>query len=329
MKLLKLAQLVALSTALFFFFVPESNAQFGKLKKKLGLNDGGGAALMTKSKVSTPGDPYGKCSDFQLEFKEDHRGRYYEVHFDIGKGLKKGTNVFSMTSSEKLTAYANEGDSVYYVKRSPMLKDPNGDKHHMTYFARAIRTSDGVYLCYYAGGGSETGKAGTPTFAREKVKMPLVIAPSEEKHDEWFGEKGTKYVQAFEDKLKAAYEEAKNSVVADARMPKAGKLHKDEKLLEAAKKGIPGRINGAELKRVVITSNDWKIIHNSLTGLVIKRVAYGYFADHMPDREDPCRVFTFSIEQQHDGKKFYGEYRVTGIGQDPKILRIDCGNIDK
>jgi hypothetical protein len=317
----------------FLLNVAPSQAQFGKLAKKLkgGGGDDAGSTLVTKSKVSIPGDPYGKCQDFITSYKIDPvRGAYYETYFDIGKGMKKGRSVFSLKSSKSLNAYVNEGDSAYLLVRSPMLKDPNGKQTQLKYHTRALRTADGVYLCYHADGTSETGKAGTPSFARGDIKVPLIIASTEALHDEWYGDKATNYVKDFEAKLEAAYKQAKSGVIADARMPKKGKLHKDE-LVKSAEELLKARIasDGAEVKRVVITANDWNIIRNKRTGAVIRRELVGYFADHMPSREDPCRVFTFGLQQQHDGTDFYGDYRLTGIGQDARILRIDCANVDK
>jgi len=75
--------------------------------------------------------------------------------------------------------------------------------------------------------------------------------------------------------------------------------------------------------RAVITSDEWRILRNQVTGIPLRRVLNGEVAVKTPAGK--CRVFAIGIAQEHDGSK-YGKSRYYSVGDS---YDIECDDVKK
>lgn len=151
--------------------------------------------------------------------------------------------------------------------------------------------------------------------------VKMAFAKDEAGAKEWAGEKGLNKVKEIEktkaDKAKAAKAEQFEKEYGNSWMPKPGKLHTPENVAKA-KKAIEDNIlkDGGTIQKVVIVSDEWNIVRNKKTGIVVGREFYAIIAETHPNRpEGWCMKFICGIYQQHDGTNFSGSWTNSGVGQ--------------
>lgn len=188
---------------------------------------------------------------------------------------------------------------------------------------RLVQVEDKVFVLY------------TPDKSNPTVKM--AFAKDEASAKEWAGEKGLGKIKELEkgaaDKAKA--EEAANyeKNYGNSTMPKPGKLHTSENA-EKAKKAIEDRIlrDGGTIQKIVIVSDEWNIVRNKNTGIVVARTFNALIAETHPKRaEGWCMKFLCTIRQEHDGTDFSGGWKCVGVGQTLSYgpIMIHVRNLDK
>jgi len=75
--------------------------------------------------------------------------------------------------------------------------------------------------------------------------------------------------------------------------------------------------------RAVITSSEWRVVRNPVTGIILRRTLNGQVAVKTPAGK--CRVFMIGIAQEYDGSK-YGKSRFLSVGDN---FDIACEDVPK
>jgi len=251
----------------------------------------------------------------QLLFKAKDEGGKKVISVQPAKGIMKMFSFGTFTQSEQKTkelgVNAYTGSFQYAEGKSINGSDV------------LVEVDNSAFVLY------------TPDENNPTVKM--AFAKDEAGAKEWAGDKGLNKVKEIE---KAGKEKAKAAEVAqyekeygNSTMPKPGKLHTPENAAKA-KKAIEDRIlrDGGTIQQVVIVSDDWDIVRNKKTGIVVGRVLYALIAETHPNRaEGWCMKFICNIYQEHDGTDFSGAWKCTGIGQTLNYgpLMIPVRNLNK
>lgn len=239
-------------------------------KNKLNSRFGSGFSnlLMLKDTEEKKGIKYDVLhfgANNKLAFKLYPRFVYDEYHRDID-------GVYT-------SLFTKEGEEVYHIAELQAVIDKNGEKHSFNHIPRpaqrVLKTPDGVFLAYSFSGGKKIGQK-YPYYASSKSTFvgPFVIAaPSNEKFDEWSGEKALNYVKDFEKRVK---------IGSFKFMPKEGKLHTPE-LAENCKQALYKKLrkykNNAnlEIRKLVVYSNEWKEKTDNVTDEVTDRQLIAYY----------------------------------------------------
>jgi hypothetical protein len=151
--------------------------------------------------------------------------------------------------------------------------------------------------------------------------VKMAFAKDEASAKEWAGEKGLNKIKELEkagkEKEKADEAAMFEKEYANSWMPKPGKLHTPENVAKA-KKAIEDRIlkDGGTIQKVVILSDDWDVVRNKKTGIIVGRRFNAMIAETHPNRaEGWCMKFLCTIFQEHDGSDFSGAWKNSSIGQ--------------
>lgn len=325
----------------------QASAQLGK-KLKNRINNAIGGGEFNKDKLPGPyftsNIPLGVFVNGAKPTTQDF---YMQVidgdpHFGTAKGERVACH---LKLKSKYTPSLSNGDLLYNTGRYDFYFDVKGDGSSMEE-PRGTRVlhlkSEDVYLFYGEGAPDDDERfsnkeGGTSGYIKDhsKIQIFYALAPTTELLTEWNSQKGLERIYAAEDGVKMAYLSKMKDKIADVRMPKPGKMNQNKALLSKVKAQIKAQVeaDGATLKRVMITANDWEVVRNKVTGEILYRHIWGYLADSNASRgEIPCMVFGFYYTEKYlgNGKYAEGNGKVDCCSQDAKYgPYIDCANINK
>jgi hypothetical protein len=157
---------------------------------------------------------------------------------------------------------------------------------------------------------------GLANLSPRKHKVQVILSSSDGILSE--GELELDCTQGQENLQKIASALAQKQLDA-VRMPEAGMNN------PALEKDIKAVLSDWEEKplRVIITSTDWKINRNAVTGIIEFRDIWTAVAVKSPDGK--CKIFYLSFRQDYNGKS-YGKTRKWAVGDSEEI---SCANINK
>lgn len=322
----------------------QASAQLGKkLKAKMGKLAGGGE--IDKDKL--PGPYYTSNIPLSLYFNGTYPASQ-DFYLEEGEGsvlfkrVRKDREASKLFVKKRNKPNLSNGDVLYQAGRTSFYVDVTGKGEDFKTIKalRSLKIKENVFLFYALGLDDEINElfeGGTEGYIKDhsKIKIWYVLAPTQELATEWNSEKGLKRIYAAEDGVKAVYLSKMKGEIADVRMPKPGKMNSNTALRNKIKSQITTQLtrDGATLKRLMITANDWEIVRNKITGEILYRHIWGYLADSNPDRgEIPCMVFGFYYTEKYQGNGKYaeGNGKVDCCSQDPKYgPYIACENINK
>jgi hypothetical protein len=99
----------------------------------------------------------------------------------------------------------------------------------------------------------------------------------------------------------------------------------ERKMLKVAEKA-PQRVGGGEMLRAVITSSDWRIDRNEITGAIESRTIWAEIARKVDDEDGICYLETVIFREDYDGRH-YSRLHIPGTVMDG-TREILCDNID-
>ena len=336
-----------LSLGLCILSLPQAQAQFKeKLKGAKESVTGGskkdadpapGTLAVTGSIIQTAENKTAKVLKFRHEKSDYPQANSYALKFTEAKGLGAGLEYINAIPNRCAGRFTQ--DSVFEVTSSWLgSKNEKGEKIDIgqnPYHVRVIKLGPETFMCYY-------GKGNTPPrnlkdacvhIKPEEAVIAAVFAPTKAEADEWYGDKGKAWIKDFESKVMADVAGAQNAVLANKRMPAAGKMQQDQALLKDVESLLRGKCerDNTTFRRAVITSADWTTAKHKKTGVPLYRWVTGYFVDQKPGRSiGEFMIFSFNIKQEYDGVGGFSSInKLDCCGQDGNTGPIDGANIDK